>query len=253
MIKPLKKTWNKAFKKLTFANSYMISASMKNKETFGPIKNMYTGKDLVLCGAGPSLNKYRKIEGAVHFALNRAILYEKVHFDYMIADDWDGINFIQDKIEQYDCQKFFGHQIGNYEREIPESFVIKCNAQRYYTDSFMVEDGFASSLVCDIDCRAIGNMANIAMSAMQILLFTNPKKIYIVACDASSGHYTQNGVSEERRKQHEKDLKLAVYGNRVISVWNDIKAFAKAFYPDTEIISVNPVGLKGIFKDIYQE
>ena len=26
-----------------------------------------------------------------------------------------------------------------------------------------------------------------------------------------------------------------------------------SFYPDTEIISINPIGLKGIFKDVYTE
>lgn len=29
--------------------------------------------------------------------------------------------------------------------------------------------------------------------------------------------------------------------------------FAKQYYPNTEIISVNPVGLKGIFTDLYTE
>ena len=30
-----------------------------------------------------------------------------------------------------------------------------------------------------------------------------------------------------------------------------MKEFAGLHYPETEIISVNPVGLKGIFKEIY--
>ena len=34
---------------------------------------------------------------------------------------------------------------------------------------------------------------------------------------------------------------------------NEIKKFVETYYPETEIISVNPVGLKGIFKDLYQE
>ena len=32
-----------------------------------------------------------------------------------------------------------------------------------------------------------------------------------------------------------------------------LKTFADQYYPDTEIISINPVGLKGLFKDIYTE
>ena len=33
--------------------------------------------------------------------------------------------------------------------------------------------------------------------------------------------------------------------------WNIIKKIAPVFYPETEIISVNPVGLKGMFHDVY--
>ena len=38
-----------------------------------------------------------------------------------------------------------------------------------------------------------------------------------------------------------------------IKNWKKLNFFANRYYPDTEIISINPVGLKGIFKDIYQE
>ena len=31
------------------------------------------------------------------------------------------------------------------------------------------------------------------------------------------------------------------------------KMFARQYYPETEIISINPVGLRGLFKDVYTE
>ena len=49
-----------------------------------------------------------------------------------------------------------------------------------------------------------------------------------------------------------KDMEMAVAGDNVISLWHQLKRFAQVFYPNTEIISINPVGLKGIFKDEYQ-
>ena len=33
--------------------------------------------------------------------------------------------------------------------------------------------------------------------------------------------------------------------------WKELKRFAEVYYPTTEIISVNPVGLRGMFKDLY--
>ena len=38
----------------------------------------------------------------------------------------------------------------------------------------------------------------------------------------------------------------------LVEPWKRLKLFANKLYPGTEIISVNPVGLKGLFKDIYQ-
>ena len=32
-----------------------------------------------------------------------------------------------------------------------------------------------------------------------------------------------------------------------------IKMFARLYYPDTEIISINPVGLRGLFRDAYTD
>ena len=171
------------------------------------------------------------MDDVIHVALNRALLYEKVHYDWFIADDWDGVEFFKDELLNYDCQKFFGHQIcGADERQIPESYRIMC-----------------------IDKMAIGNMPNIALSAMQIILFTNPSCIYLVGCDASQGHFiVPDSIDDEQLKRHEKDLKMAVSSDKVIQKWHELKKFAGVFYPDTEIVSINPVGLKGIFKDVYR-
>ena len=74
---------------------------------------------------------------------------------------------------------------------------------------------------------------------MQFALWTNPKRIYLVGCDTNLGGYY---YQQERNK-----LKV----NKVYNCWLKIKEFVRIFYPETEIISVNPVGLKGMFKDIY--
>lgn len=254
MLNKIRDKINNKVLKFEYVCALHNAASMCNNETFSSIKGINKGKEIAICGAGPTLKNYEPINGVLHVALNRALLNEKIQYDWFIADDWDGINFFQDILEDYDCLKFFGHQIGSYEREIPESFAIKCRGKRYYTDIYYVPDGYRSRFVCDIDKMAIGNMANIALSAMQIVLFTNPSKIYLVGCDASSGHFVQpKSLSNERIKNHEKDLKMAVYGDKVIDQWRELKRFAQAFYPDTEIISINPVGLKGIFKDVFTE
>lgn len=49
--------------------------------------------------------------------------------------------------------------------------------------------------------------------------------------------------------------KVGSIGDGSLSTLRDkyqmMKTFAEVHYPDIEIISLNPVGLKGIFKDMY--
>lgn len=250
----LKNKFNKKLSDIKYANAFSMAASLCNSETFKDIKGIMKGEDIAICGGGPSLQYYKPIEDVHHFALNRALLNKKVKYEYFVADDWDGVYFFKDELEKYECKKFFGHQIGDFSRQIPESFSIKCQAKRYYTDSFIVGNGYDSKFICDIDKMAIGNMPNIALSAMQIALFMNPRRIYLVGCDASQGHFVQPKIlSDDDIKRHENDSKMAVSGDQTIKKWCELKEFAKTFYPDTEIISINPVGLKGIFKDEYQQ
>lgn len=254
MINKIKRKISKKIEQMNYISAINVAASMCNHETFSEIKNINNGKSVALCGGGPTLKQYKPIEKCLHIALNRSLLNTNIPYEWFIADDWDGIDFIQKELIEFQGRKFFGHQIGAYDRQIPESFRIKCNANRYYTDSYLVGSGYNSRLVCDIDKMAIGNMPNIAMSAMQIALYTNPAKLYLVGCDASQGHFVQpKELTAERIARHEKDLKMAVSGDKVIEMWKEIKSFAAAFYPDTRIISINPVGLKGIFEDEYQE
>lgn len=254
MLKRIKARFNNQLDRIKYANALNVAASICNGNTFSTIKNCNSGKKVALCGGGPTLQKYNPMDDVIHIALNRALLYEKVHYDWFIADDWDGVKFFKDELLNYDCRKFFGHQIcGDYERQIPESYRIMCRASRYYTDSYWVSNAFNSRFICDIDKMAIGNMPNIALSAMQIVLFTNPACIYLVGCDASQGHFiVPDSIDKMQLKRHEKDLKMAVSSEKVIQKWRDLKKFANAFYPSTEIVSINPVGLKGIFKDEYR-
>ena len=254
MFQLIKDKINERIANINTSTAVSIAASICNHDTFSPLKCVNAGKDVALCGAGPSFVNYKPIEGALHVALNRALLNEKVRFDCFIADDWDGIRIIQKELLDYNCLKLFGHQIGiDYKRQIPESFRIDCGAKRYYTDSYYL-GGYRSRFVCDIDKMAIGNMPNIALSAMQIILFTRPKTVYLVGCDASdSGHFIKpKSETIDATKQYNNDNKVTVSGNRVIEKWVELKRFAQAFYPDTKIVSINPVGLKGLFEDSFQ-
>lgn len=73
-------------------------------------------------------------------------------------------------------------------------------------------------------------------------LFTYPAELYLVGCDVTrSGHFYDNTPNETL------NVKALTVG------WARIKAFAEHHYPETKIISINPIGLKGLFEDIYTD
>ena len=51
-------------------------------------------------------------------------------------------------------------------------------------------------------------------------------------------------------KYYDKKDKNFLVPEKIIAAYKKFKAFAHKYYPDIEIISINPVGLKGLFKDV---
>ena len=90
---------------------------------------------------------------------------------------------------------------------------------------------------------------------MQFILYTNPSKIYLVGIDCSSaGHFNQKQDTTEEHAKRMKDRgeDLFQWADLTQRFWYELKEFACQYYPGTEIISVNPVGLRGLFKDLDQ-
>ena len=97
----------------------------------------------------------------------------------------------------------------------------------------------------DITYYPLMGYYSIIFQALHFALYTRPKRLLLVGCDCSmNGHYDgaeQNFFAD----------------NPLIPIWikgyKALKLFSEQHYPDMEIISVNPVGLKGLFHDMYTE
>ena len=90
------------------------------------------------------------------------------------------------------------------------------------------------------------------LTALQFILYTNPRRIYIVGCDSvPSGHFNSQGEDD-----NEKERQIALqkrFHEGMYNDWLKFKKFTQVYYPETEIISVNPIKLKGLFKDVYTQ
>lgn len=233
----------------------VVVTAFMNQKAFSSYKNKYDGKSIVVCGAGPSLNYYEPIQDAVHIALNRAFLFEPVDFDYVFCSDFRGIKHISEELKNYqgkNCVKFFG-LANNWEvGEIPEDYVIACNGIRFSGGPWLGEN---ENFEVDISTYGLRHWPGTVFRAIQFAMYTHPAKLYLVGCDSTNnGHF--NNLNLNNVEAESIDASLKDFVNPEIGVaecWLKFKNFAKLYYPDTEIISINPIGLKGLFKDVYSE
>lgn len=231
----------------------LMTAANINSSTFHDYKGCNTGKSVVLVGAGPSVNKFKTLENCIYVGLNRACLIEKVKFDYLFTIDKSGVDKIYSEFGNYDCVKFVGDQNLGPAFQIPESEIYKWGKiKRYITDAGM---GIPSKYSLHIESEPLGNFNSVSLQAMQFILYTNPSKIYLVGIDCSSaGHFNQKQDTTEEHAKRMKDRgeDLFQWADLTQRFWYELKEFACLYYPGTEIISVNPVGLRGLFKDLDQ-
>lgn len=213
-----------------------IPALVHHPEIFGPYRNSASGKDIVLVGAGPTLNLYTPLPNAIHIGVNRSFLAKNVNLDYLFIADGGSIE--SRELENYrkkECVKFFGY---HHDHPISESFAMKCGAKRFYFTHHRPKSPFAHVPV-DIAHQPLVCCYSIIMIAFQFALWCQPRRIYIVGCDAANNGYFTSSKDRPEQWLH----------NDIVKEWQLLAEFAQKHYPDIEIISINPVGLKGMFTD----
>ena len=211
-----------------------------HEEAFKPYKNKYNGQDVVILATGPTLTQYKPLSGAIHIGVNNAYKYKGTILDFLFVQDIYGLKAQIGDINTYapeKCQKFYGDVLFCDHCAIPESYVIKTGAKRYYTG------GMASPFLHDIASCLMPDFGSVVFSALAFAMYTNPKRIYLVGCDCSDlGYFDSDKPEISPSLKHDMP--------RILEGWKSFKNFAEHLYPETEIISVNPVGLKGMFKDV---
>lgn len=226
----------------TIKNTW-IPAMATHSQVFSPYKGCHRGQDIVITAAGPTLDNYQPIPGAIHIGVNRVFLNPRLQLDYLFCIDYPRLD--KELLINYrknECQKFFGmhHHQSN---SIPIHIVESCNAKLFYFE--LASPHIPHKLVpYDIAHTPLLLWASVVSAAFQFALWCRPKRIFLVGCDCSSNGYFKGDTSGVKQFLPTDDLKAE---------WQRLARFAKKIYPDTEIISINPVGLKGLFRDVETE
>lgn len=244
-----------------------------HKKTFGKYKDCHKGQTVVVCASGPSLNKYKYNPDFIHIGVNELIFQDRIKLDYFFQADFQrkaaservkedlGININLEVTEKYfkristvNCTKFIGLNIDfgsgvdiNY---MPFGEFSNGDYNMYYFSAYGSTWHYCKDLRYGL-LRAVGT---ITMQALQFALFTNPKRILIVGADgydvsAEINHYSDEGYYSKQVTSIRK-LNLKNANKTIRNTYYKLKDFADLEYPNTEIIMVNPVHFKGIFKEI---
>lgn len=220
---------------------YLETVHLYNKNAFSEYRNVFKDKVVVVVGAGPTLNKYKPIPNAIHIGTNRVHQNKNLKLDFLFRQDFK--NF--DK-EIFDCDvtKFIGNFCDWKLDMCPQSVFNKLTNARKF-----IINNYSDYIPVDIDVSPLWHGGSVIYSAMQFALWTNPKRIYLVGCDCAGQVDSLHWNHFDDGKDNSHNL---VPIKVLVDNWKMLAQFIEYMYPDVEIISINPVGLKGLFKDEYQ-
>lgn len=215
-----------------------------HKKSFAEFKNCHTNQNVVIVASGPSMKYYTQMKDVKHIGVNAAFKNENVNLDYYFTTDYESRNPWFEDLKNYDFVKFFGqYPTGEYRDkfQVTEKMLLENNARRFFQGSP------SEDIHINIEFYPLMGFYSIAFQAIHFALYTNAKKIYLVGCDCTSSGYFDGSQQKWINMVEKNSIPKWRLG------YEKVKEFTERFYPDTEIISINPIGLKGLFHDVYTE
>ncbi|EGK8037567.1 glycosyltransferase [Campylobacter lari] len=235
-------------------NENLTACFSLHQKVFSKYKDKYRKEEVVILGSGPSLNYYQYDKSKIHIGCNR--IFKTMNVDYLFLFDAEGTKeYLYDlfNFKNENTKVFLGrflrdmdyNQDQNYWfhlHNIPEKFSQVYNSESYYIGRG-ANTPFAREIYTDLSIFPLMDYRTVVHHAFQFALFTGSKKIYIVGCDSRLNGYYDGSQQDVKWTGDSYD--------HVVAGWKKFKKFIDVYYPDTEVISINPVGLRGIFKDVY--
>lgn len=204
-------------------------------------KGCFRGKKVCLVATGPTLNIFQPLdEDVIYFGVNEAFLFEKITFDYIFMQDYaEGLIELHKNYKNKYCQFIYGIHYSSPHFCIPDNIEVKNGSQFCYVEHMLFSNKNEGFTV-DIERESLTDFGSCVFDALQIILLAEPDAVYLVGCDCTSaGHCANNNP-------------LPLKGEKFLSEWIKFKKFVERHYSNTQVVSVNPVGLRGVFGDVLQ-
>lgn len=242
---------NEIMNNIHFNMGMQMAVYKLHSKIFSQFKNINNGKTGVIVATGPTLLHYSAPDNCIHISVNNA--YKRISTDYWFAIDGQNIKENYSELMNSEFVKFFGQCITPYplhryrsEDEktvyhIPDCVIDNSiNGYKFYFDHPNLK------INRDIETQPLPDLGSCVFSAMYFAIYTGIKKIYIVGCDCACNGYFDG-------KEQKSEWKNGSVTTKLLRGWRIFKEYVEIFHPDVELVSINPVGLKGMFKDVYTQ
>ena len=202
---------------------------------FGAYKDRHLGESAIFYGSGPTIKEFSTDrKDILKIGLNEQI-YLDLDLDYLLMGDTfprnpdKFINCFEDYNEyKPNITKFIRYQLWGERGRMPAGM----KHSQYYTCTLG-----GSPQTClfkkDISEGSLVGVASISFEALQFILYSGVKNIYLVGHDCD---YTTGTFRTQFAGQH-------VEGNHMLQYWPLVKDWVEKNYPDVNIYSINPVAL----------
>jgi hypothetical protein len=212
----------------------------------GAYHNVHLGKAAVLFLSGPTLAQYVEPEPDLVTVGVNTVIFHRPELDYLFLQDAGSpahCNSYVSRKADYDSfkpriAKFFGTTLCPMLRGVPGTTPYQ------YTHGPIIDIGNAriedpkvlADFSDNLGSKPPAANGSVAFPAIQFLLWTGVKRIYIVGADITDG----------RRIGEEKATQDYVRQNH-LQRWQEFERWVGVAYPDVEITPLNPIGLAGMF------
>ena len=201
--------------------------------------NRIKGKEVVIVGSGPSAVDYKPFDNVVHIAVNKSIERSDIDYDFWFFADYTVMtkhynytaSTINSIIENQRVELVISKKPVDIESSVPNEFLNEIKQfHLVWHDSQNIWD-FKTPLFNPVYAHcSIGHVP------LSWCLFFEAKCIYLVGFDQSGKQHFDG----RQRYSNKKIDDLAIRGFKMIG---------SKFNRCSKIISINPVGLSGIFED----